>query len=85
MPKYKVLCPGDAHQDHRKILFGVDIEDGHIKGYLFHCDYHGCRKWYQAKVSGKAEVVLLEMPANYHFDFERLPTLVANYGRTDDD
>lgn len=79
MPKkFKVMCPSDVHKGYSKFLFAVELENGHISTLWQYCGNRECRAWYRVEVGGNG-VKLTKMPADYHFEFERLPILTDEY------
>jgi hypothetical protein len=76
--KYRILCPGSAHTDFRKILAVVEVCGERISATYNHCDYHGCRRWFRTEVTPDGCARLTELPPNYHLDLETLPTLVVD-------
>lgn len=83
MPKFKVVCPHpESHGNKPKILMAVEMDGTGKRGSMYvNCSHHGCRRWYKIDISRLGAAMVTEMPENYHFDFENLPTLVCEYGK----
>jgi hypothetical protein len=79
MPKYRIDCPEGVHEGYKKLLFGIDVEEGQIKRMYIHCPDRKCGQWFEVSIKGES-ARLKRMPLRYHFDFNRLPVLVVDHG-----
>ena len=69
----KKLVPCPNHQ-YQKILMAYDPDRSR---YWVHCSDRQCNRWVQVDINEKGGVTTTLMPKNYHFDFEKVPSLVC--------
>ena len=71
MSKVKVLCPNHAYG---KILMAYDSDKPR---FWVHCSDRKCSRWVQVDINGQGGVTTTLMPKDYHFDFEKVASLVC--------